>query len=120
MTTGFLPADTSSRDVRGGVRQEWDLLGHGRMRVLEARFHPHSKKSGKPVVVARVLCDQRQTRVEPFDLQLGRLHPFDVDALMKKLAFLVDSANPSPYEQLTTLRSEFWSFKDVSVGEADG
>jgi hypothetical protein len=87
------------------------------MRVLEARFHPHSKKNGLPVAVGRVLCDQEQARVEPFDLQLARLHPFDVGALMEKLRFLVESAKPRPYEQLTTLRSEFWSFAEISSGD---
>lgn len=64
--------------------------------------------------IARVLCDQQRTVVKPMDAGLRRLHPFDVDALMKKLAFLVESATPRPYEQLTTLQSEFWSFTDVS------
>jgi hypothetical protein len=90
------------------------------MRVLEARFHPLSKKTGTPVPVARVLCDREQTIVEPIDPQLRRLHPFDRDALMKKLTFLVDSAKPRPYEQLRTLRSQFWSFAEVSAGEAGG
>lgn len=89
------------------------------MRVLEARFHPQSKKSGSPIAVARVVCDRERTRVEPFDLRLGRVHPFDVEALLKKLAFLVESARPRPYEQLTTLRSQFWSFAEVSAGDAD-
>jgi hypothetical protein len=87
------------------------------MRVLEARFHPHSKKSGTPIAVARVFCDREQISVEPIDSQLPqlrRLHPFDVDALMKKLAFLVESSKPRPYEQLTGLKSQFWSFADVS------
>jgi hypothetical protein len=89
------------------------------MRVLEARFHPQSKKHGKAVPVALVLCDQEETRVEPCDLHLARLHPFDSDALMKKLTFLVESAKPRPYEQLTTLRSQFWSFADVAMADAE-
>jgi len=90
------------------------------MRVLEARFHPLSKKSGTPVAVARVLCDREQTIVEPIDPPLRRLHAFDIDALMKKLTFLVDSAKPRPYEHLITLRSQFWSFADVSARDAAG
>lgn len=89
------------------------------MRVLEARFHPQSKNSGDPIAVARVVCDRGQVRVEPFDRQLRRLHPFDVDALMKKLAFLVESSKPRPYEHLTTLRSQFWSFAEVSTADAE-
>jgi len=83
------------------------------MRVLEVRFHPHSKKSGSPVAVARVLCDQERTLIEPIEPPAQRLEPFDADALMKKLTFLVESAKPQPFEQLTTLRSEFWSFTEV-------
>ena len=89
-----------------------------RMRVLEARFHPHSKKSGAPVPVARVLCDRDRTLIEPVDPPLRRLEPFDADALMKKLTFLVESAKPRPFEQLTTLRSEFWSFTEVSTSQS--
>jgi hypothetical protein len=32
---------------------------------------------------------------------------------MKKLTFLVESAMPQPFEQLSTLRSDFWSFAEV-------
>ena len=85
------------------------------MRVLEARFHPHSKKSGTPVAVARVLCDRERTLIEPIEPLVARLEPFDTGALMKKLAFLVESAKPRPFEQLTTLRSDFWSFTEVSA-----
>jgi hypothetical protein len=85
------------------------------MRVLEARFHPHSKKSGAPVAVARVLLDRERTLIEPIEPPLQRLEPFDTGALMRKLAFLVESAKPRPFEQLTTLRSEFWSFTEVSA-----
>jgi hypothetical protein len=90
-------------------------LAHPRMRVLEARFHQHSKKSGAPIAVARVLCDEEQTHIEPIALPAQRLEPFDTGALMKKLTFLVESAKPRPFEQLTTLRSQFWSFTEIST-----
>ena len=83
------------------------------MRVLEARFHPHSKKGGAPVAVARVLCDQERTLIETIERPPARLEPFDAGALMKKLKFLVEAAKPRPFEQLTALRSEFWSFTEV-------
>ena len=89
------------------------------MRVLEARFHPHSKKSGAPVAVARVLCDREQTLIEPVEPPPQRLEPFDAGALMKKLTFLVESAKPRPFEHLTTLRSDFWSFTEVSVRRSE-
>jgi hypothetical protein len=90
------------------------------MRVREARFHPLPKTGGAAAPVARVLCDHERTIVEPIDPQLRGLRPFDPDALMKKLTFLVDSAQPRPYEQLTSLRSQFWSFAEVPAGEAGG
>jgi hypothetical protein len=85
------------------------------MKVLEACFHPRSKKCGAPLAVAHVLCDREQALIEPIEPPLQRLEPFDAGALMKKLSFLVESAKPSPFEQLTTLRSDFWSFTDVSA-----
>jgi hypothetical protein len=88
------------------------------MRVLEARFHPLSKQSGMPVAVARVLCDRERTVVEPIDPGPGPVPPFDGDALMKKVIYLVESAKPRPYEHLTALRSQFWSFTRVSATRA--
>ncbi len=83
------------------------------MRVLEARFHPLSKESGMPVAVARVVCDREQTFVEPIDMPPPRVSQFDGDALIKKVIYLVECAKPQPYEHLTTLRSQFWSFAKV-------
>ena len=88
------------------------------MKVLEVRFHPHSKKGGSVVTIARVRCDRENTTVEPIAVVSRRLQPFDADALMKKLAFLIESAKPRPYEGLTALRSDFWSFSDVTEGGA--
>jgi hypothetical protein len=84
------------------------------MKLLEARFHPRSKKAGAPIAVARVVCEDTTALVEPFELPARRLEPFDGNALMAKLNSLVESARPGPYEQLTTLKSEFWSFVDVA------
>lgn len=84
------------------------------MKVLEVRFHPLSKKGGAPVAIARVVCDRDKTTVEPIAGTSRRLQPFDADALMRKLAFLIESAQPRPYEGLTTLRSDFWSFSEVA------
>ncbi|HEY7373187.1 MAG TPA: hypothetical protein VIF57_13575 [Polyangia bacterium] len=84
------------------------------MKVLEVRFHPHTKKGGPPVAIARVLCEQEKAIVEPIEVTSRRLQPFDTDALMRKLAFLIESAKPRLYEGLTTLRSDFWSFSEVA------
>lgn len=83
------------------------------MKILEARFHPHSKKAGVPIPVARVVCDNARTLVEPIEVPVSRLQPFDAGALMRKLHFLVESATPRPFEQLKTLRSDFWSFAEL-------
>jgi len=84
------------------------------MKVLEARFHPHSKKAGTPIPVARVVCENTTALVEPLELPTRRPEPFDGSALMAKLNSLVESAYPRPYEHLTSLRSEFWSFVEVA------
>jgi hypothetical protein len=43
------------------------------------------------------------------------VEPFSSDALISRLNLLVASAAPRPYEELTDLRSEFWSFVDVDA-----
>jgi len=90
------------------------------MKVLEVRFHPHSKKGGAPVTIARVICYPETTIVEPVAVTSRRLQPFDTDALMSKLAFLIESSKPHPFEGLTTLRSDFWSFSDVTEEARSG
>jgi hypothetical protein len=84
------------------------------MKVLEARFHPQSKGAGTHVAVARILCDGRQASVEPMEFPARRIEPFDPTALLSRLNLLVGSAVPRPYDELTNLRSEFWSFVDVA------
>lgn len=83
------------------------------------RFHPLTKKGGPPVAIARVLCEREKAIVEPIDVTSRRLQPFDADALMRKLAFLIESARPRLYEGLTTLRSDFWSFSEVGGRDQD-
>ena len=85
------------------------------MKVLEVHFHPRSKKSGSPVTIARVLCHDERTHIEPMQPSVQRLGPFDTDALMRNLRFLVESAKPQPFERLTSLQSEFWSFTEISL-----
>jgi hypothetical protein len=83
------------------------------MKVLEARFHPHSKGGGTHVTVARVLCDGQQATVEAVSFPSRRIEPFEATAIFDRLNRLVGSAAPRPYTELTQLRSEFWTFVDV-------
>ena len=83
------------------------------MRILEARFHPHSKKSGAALPVARVSCDGARATIEPLPISRRQLRPFDPDGLIAKLNFLVQTAIPRPFEGLTTLRSDYWSFVEL-------
>jgi hypothetical protein len=86
------------------------------VRILEARFHPHSKKSGIALPVARLSCDGTRVTIEPLPISRRQLRPFDPDGLIAKLNFLVQTAIPRPYEGLTALRSDYWSFVDVPGG----
>jgi hypothetical protein len=91
------------------------LLHLGTVRILEARFHPHSKKSDLALPVARLACDGPRVTIQPLPISRRQLRPFDPDGLIAKLNFLVQTAIPRPYEGLTTLRSDYWSFVDVAA-----
>jgi hypothetical protein len=88
--------------------------------MLEARFHPHSKKSGVALPVARVSCDGARATIEALPISRRQLHPFDPDGLIAKLNFLVQTTIPRPYEGLTALRSDYWSFVEVPGSRAAG
>jgi hypothetical protein len=85
------------------------------VKVLEARFFPESKKGRASVAVARVVCEGARATVEALDVPTKSVEPFSSDALISRLNLLVASAAPRPYEELTDLRSEFWSFVDVDA-----
>ena len=76
------------------------------MPLLEARFHPQKKSGNGVVVVGRVRCDGTSAAVEP--LSNGEM--------LEKLLFLVRESEPRPYERLTALRSDFWSFVEIEEG----
>jgi hypothetical protein len=76
------------------------------MPLLEARFHPQKKCGDGVVVVGRVRCEGVNVSVEP--LSNGEM--------LEKLLYLVRESEPRPYERLTALRSEFWSFVEIDEG----
>ena len=120
-TAALLATGRKSTALRPGAREERRLLRLcSTVRILEARFHPHSKKSGvgsagrAPVVRRRARDDRSRCRSRG-----DQLHPFDPNGLIAKLNFLVQTAIPRPYEGLTALRSDYWSFVDVPGARAD-
>jgi hypothetical protein len=76
------------------------------MPLLEARFHPQKKSGDGVVVVGRVRCDGTNVSVEA--MSNGEM--------LEKLLYLVRESEPRPYERLTALRSEFWSFVEIDEG----
>jgi hypothetical protein len=83
------------------------------MRVLEARFHPRSKKAPPVVVVGRVRWAEDRPAIETTALTPLTIRPFDASALFAKLRFLVESAGSKGYDQLISLRSDYWSFVEA-------
>src|SRR2546430_17623073 len=83
-----------------------------RMRVLEARFHPRTKTSGSFVVVGRVYVNGHRAWIEEPAVEDAALPMLD------KLLYLVRSSEPQPFERLTQLDSEVWSFGELEAGNA--
>jgi hypothetical protein len=86
------------------------------MRVLEARFHPERKSKPEFVVVGHLLWD---------DLRRWRplIQPAATTSsgpLVSKLLYLLNMTKPDSFDQLQSLRSEFWSFVDVSAAARKG
>ena len=82
------------------------------MRVLEARFHPHKRNGKAAIVVGRVYVYGTTALVQ------GATGPSVVpitfrDAMIEKLRYLVRSCGNHPYDGLTKLRSDFWSFVEL-------
>jgi hypothetical protein len=83
------------------------------MKLLEARFHPQSKGKSDQVTVAKVKCEGDKAFLEPVSFPQSAIAPFDPAALLSRLSMLVASTTPRPYEELTEMKSEFWSFIEV-------
>lgn len=83
------------------------------MRVLEARFHPRQKAGGDFIVVGHVVLEGERARpvVQPSSSLLARGEPA---TLLSKLQYLVSSNGQEAYERLRVLRSQFWSFVEIS------
>jgi hypothetical protein len=82
--------------------------------VLLARFHPFADDS-QIVVVGRVICLGTEAWLDPVSLAGLFATPA---SMILKLRYLIERSAPAPFERLQTLRSQFWSFIDVTdLGE---
>jgi hypothetical protein len=81
------------------------------MRVLEARFYPRRKTQPDFVLICYLvwgghhLC--KQPVVQPATSSLS-------GPLISKLRYLLNLTKPDCFERLQSLRSDFWSFVDVT------
>jgi hypothetical protein len=85
------------------------------MRVLEARFHPHTGK-GQFVVIAHVIWEGDMARAMPTLEPAPSLREFGAPSMMlAKLDFLVAISMPEAFTRLQALKSQFWSFVEVEA-----
>jgi len=85
------------------------------MKVLEARFHPRSKRSPLVVTLGRIVLRDREASIEPCKIASRALKPFEPVVLLSNLRSMVDRAvsDPDPWQRLAELRSDYWSFIEV-------
>jgi hypothetical protein len=84
------------------------------MRVLEARFHPCRKARGPFVVVARILCRRPRAVVEAAPSGADEPALPRQETMLQKLEYLVARTGRDTFHRLLDLRSDFWSFVDVT------
>jgi hypothetical protein len=97
-----------------------DLACLRTVRVLEARFHPHSKSAQTVVTVGRVICDEGGVTVERAPIAPRAVQPFDGVRLHGQLEFLVKSVVGDPVHALLAMRSGFWSFVELPTRPGGG
>jgi hypothetical protein len=87
--------------------------------VLEARFHPRQKAGGDFIVVGHVVWEAERVRpiVQPSRSLFARGEPA---TLLSKLQYLVSNNGLESFERLCVLRSQFWSFVEVSLVSPSG
>ena len=85
------------------------------MRVLEARFHPQQKVVPDFVVVGHVVWEEDvlgdRPTVQPSS---ALMHAGSAATMLVKLQYLVAVTAPGTFERLQALRSQFWSFVEVT------
>lgn len=83
------------------------------MRVLEARFHARARDEEEVIVVAYVVWDKDRDRpsVQPSPSLMASMAPA---TMLAKLQFLVERSAPEAFDSLKALKSQYWSFVDVT------
>jgi hypothetical protein len=81
------------------------------MRVLEARFYPRRKSQPDFVLVGCLVWSGKNLRQRPV-VQMGTAAP--AGPFVSKLLYLLDVTEPDCFDRLQSLRSDFWSFVDVT------
>jgi hypothetical protein len=85
------------------------------MRVLEARFHPGRGADGDFIVVAHVVWQKDGAAGEPTVQPSATLSErAELGTMLVKLQFLVSRAAPDAFTHLKALKSQFWSFVDIT------
>jgi hypothetical protein len=85
------------------------------MRVLEARFHPGRGADGDFIVVAHVVWQKDGTADDPtVEPSVSLAERAELATMLVKLQFLVTRAAPDAFTHLKALKSQFWSFVDIT------
>jgi hypothetical protein len=91
------------------------------MRVLEARFHPQHGTTGEFIVVAHVVWEKDAQSSAPTVQPAASLINSGTPATMlAKLQFLVTNTAPETFTRLQALKSQFWSFVEVTAASKAG
>jgi hypothetical protein len=80
------------------------------MRVLEARFYPERKSKPEFVLVGRLVWNDERRRGRPLFEPAPRTSS---GPLLSKLLYLLNLTKPDSFDELQSLRSEFWAFIEV-------
>lgn len=90
------------------------------MLVLEARFHPSPEDRSVVVIVGHIVWSDSADAhpvVQPSRSLMQQATP---ETLLSKLQYLVTTTSPDSFDRLQGLRSQFWSFVNVSSRAGTG
>jgi hypothetical protein len=86
------------------------LAEPSRVRVLEARFYPERRSSPRFVIVGHLVWRDRQHDDNPAFQPVRSATSAPIAA---KLSYLLNAAKPDCFNQLQSLRSDFWAFVEI-------
>lgn len=82
----------------------------GRMRVLEARFHPDGHVN-EFIVVGQISCSAAWAVLEvALDFEDRVPRACSAGSIVSSLAYLTIMSRPRPFERLLSLDNRYWSF----------